>query len=145
MVNVANARTLIASLKGEVEHTKHVGFNMNAYISHTEACGLADMSGRGNYHIACLAGHAYLLMTYSDPDFAAETDPDAIECVAALYLALDYDGQQKDLFWDLPAGTELSDVTVDDAIATLERLIATGKVEWRLAANDNAEPKRIAA
>lgn len=132
MANADNVALVIQSIMGEAEFKAHeeIGFNMGSYVAITDA-SLEDKSRRGCGTIACIAGHAYLLATSDDPEAAMEMDADELESVAADYLGLTQD-EAAHLFYDLPMGHALSDITVDQAVDTLKRLSETGIIEWRL-------------
>jgi hypothetical protein len=114
------------SVGGEV-----VGFNMGTFVGRTSSHpSLSDHYGFNCRTVACIAGHAYLMATKATTTSAINASSEEIETVAAEFLGLDAD-QAALLFFDLPDHLTLSDVTVAQAIATLERLRDTGKITWQ--------------
>lgn len=137
MVNVPNIDRVIASIKGEVPETASLGFNMHSYVYPT--CGvLVDRSGRDCAWVGCIAGHAFMLSSGFDLEEAMGEDCDYVEEVAMDFLGLD-PGNAPTLFYDLPAGIALSEITQETAISVLERLKETGQVRWP------EEPRDVAA
>lgn len=132
MANVGNISLVIQAIRGEHEEAaqREIGFNMGSYVTEVNL-DLMDQSHRGCDTIACIAGHAYLLATSNKAEVAMMEDPDEIEAVAAGFIGLSED-EAAHLFYDLPAGHELKDITAAQAIDTLSRLAETGKIEWRL-------------
>jgi hypothetical protein len=128
MVNVPNIERVIASIKGLLPETAHVGFNMGTYASPVDG-RLADHSGRNCKWVGCMGGHAYMIDTGASVFKTRSDDADEIEEIAAGYLGLDED-QARALFFDLPAYLRLEHIPQQVAIAVLERLARTGRVSW---------------
>lgn len=126
MANAENVALVIGAIKGETE----IGFNMASYVCST-SLDLEDKTDRGCNTIACIAGHAYLFATANNPEAAMDEDPDEIELVAGAWLGISED-EARHLFYDLPIGFELKDISAAAAIETLQRLAETGVVKWRL-------------
>lgn len=128
MINVQNIKRVIASIKGEIAETAHIGFNMGTFAA--EACGESlDHSGRGCDWVADIAGHAYVLDTGA-PIHQTEGDCfDNIEEIAAGYLGLSEEQAQK-MFYDLPGHLDLEKIPMDFAIQMLKVLIVTKEVVW---------------
>lgn len=128
MVNVPAVRRVIASIKGELPETQNLGFNMASYIYRSDE-NLPDHSGRGLEWIGCVCGHAYILEIGCSFEQAMDEDPNELEDIAQGFLGLS-DEQADALFFDLPAHLSLAFVPLDYVVSTLERLIATGRVDW---------------
>jgi hypothetical protein len=128
MVNVPNVERVIASIKGELPETRDLGFNMGAYV-YPSCAALPDHSGRALKWVACVGGHAYIIVTGCPFQQAKSEDPDEVEEIAQEYLGLT-DAQANALFFDLPAGLALAWIPLDHVVQVLERLIATGEVQW---------------
>jgi len=125
-VNIENINRLIAALRSP----KGVGFNLGTYVGE-QTDKLPDQTGNNLPYVACLAGHAFMLHTGMPPGDAKEVDPDTIEEAAVAFLGVSR-RQGWELFFDLPDEVVLETITVDQAVATLERLKATGEVRWEL-------------
>jgi hypothetical protein len=130
MVNVPNAKRVIASIKGLLPETQNLGFNMGGYVYPTSEA-LPDHSGHNLEWVACVCGHAYILETGCSFQQAKDEEPDEIEEIAQLYLGLSHE-QANALFFDLPDHLTLAWIPLDHVVAVLERLIATGEVNWIL-------------
>jgi hypothetical protein len=128
MVNVPAVRRVIASIRGELPETRNLGFNMASYIYDASEL-LPDHSGRNREWVGCVCGHTYILETGSPFEQAKNADPDEIEAVARNCLGLTTD-QASELFFDLPAHINLTYAPAEFVIDTLERLAATGEVNW---------------
>jgi hypothetical protein len=128
MVNVPSIERVIASIRGELPETRHLGFNMGAYV-YPSSEALPDHSGRNLPWVACVGGHAYILETGCPFEQAYEEDPDEIEEIAKLYLGLS-DEQADALFFDLPVGLTLSWIPLDHVVEVLQRLAQTNEVLW---------------
>ncbi|SOC90047.1 hypothetical protein SAMN05216358_0066 [Rhizobium sp. AN5] len=128
MVNVPNIERVIASIKGELPETQTLGFNMNSYVDPVSLAN-PDLSGRDCEWTGCIAGHAYLLEIGCPFTQAESEDTEEIEEIAQHYLGLSRE-QADNLFFDLPAHLKLARLPASVAIETLERLAATGKVDW---------------
>ena len=160
-MNIENINKLIEHLrynnlsKKTVENRKVVGFNMAIwgryiekrprYIEKDLKPGdpgyFPDYSGHGCGTTACLAGHIYLMeigkdkflerveRTEIDPDYYLD-ETDMIER-GAKYLDVSYKTASK-LFGIKQRHLPLKDVTLDEAIAVLENLKVTGRVNWGL-------------
>lgn len=132
MANADHIALIIQAIRGESEYLgqERVGFNMASYVCNA-GVDLEDKSKRDCGTIACIAGHAYLLATSNEAEQAMGEDPDEIEAVAAGFIGLS-DDEAAHLFYDLPAGHQLKDVTAEQAIETLTRLAQSGAVQWNL-------------
>lgn len=128
MVNVPNIERVVASIKGLLPETAHIGFNMGSYASPVDD-RLADHSGRNCKWVACIGGHAYMIDTGASVFQTRSEDTEEIEEIAAAYLGLSEE-QARDLFFDLPAHWTLDHIPLQVAIGVLERLAATGRVIW---------------
>lgn len=106
-----------------------VGFNMGAYICRATEV-IADKTGLNRPFVACVAGTAFLLATGLAPEEALSEDIFTVEREAARYMGLTKD-QAFNLFFDLPDGIDLEDVTPDMAKRSLYHLAQTGEVRWR--------------
>jgi hypothetical protein len=133
MVSVPNIERVIASIKGELPETQHLGFNMGGYVSRT-SFNLPDHSGRNCAWVGCIAGHAYTLSTGELPDTVANTLPDPIDKIAGEFLQID-ENQARELFFDLPSFITLAFVPQSVALEVLERLKEAGTIEWEKVAN----------
>lgn len=110
---------------------ERVGFSMDTYVGvkDVSTSPLGDSSSRPGT-VACIAGHCYLMATgVTVQEAIAATDAETIETVATDFLGLTRD-QASDLFFDLPEEMALMDVSVEQAIAVLNRLLDTGEVRW---------------
>lgn len=131
MPTTANFASLIDALKGELSiRGEVIGFNMSTFVgSRDQHADLRDHKHGVCRTIACIAGTCYLLATNSAPMAAMQADPDEIERIAAEFLGLDpYTAAE--LFYDLPDQINLSEITIEQAISTVEHLAATGVVSW---------------
>lgn len=130
----ANVSRLIEVLKGELSvFGEVIGFNMGTYVgSRDQHADLIDHRHGVCRTVACLAGSAFLLATGAPSSRAVQTDPDEIERVAREFLGIDEDTASC-LFYDLPDEVDLSMVTTEEAIACLEILKDTGRVDWSAA------------
>lgn len=119
MANLINISKVIALLRRE---SADLVFDMGTYVS----------KDNDDKYEACVAGYAYLAATGEPPEIAAERPARHIDEKAAEFLGLDH-VQAINLFYDLPDEIALTDVTVDQAVTTLERLARTGEVVWSTA------------
>lgn len=133
MLNEHNIERLIHRLAydGLCIGKETVGFSMDTYVGvkDVSTSPLGDSSSRPGT-VACIAGHCYLMATgVTVQEAIAATDAETIETVATDFLGLTRD-QASDLFFDLPGEIALMDVSVEQAIAVLNRLLDTGEVRW---------------
>lgn len=123
-----NARIdqIIASIKGEIELTKNVGFNMRDFFGNTYSKD-DDKSGRNCGTIACIAGHAHLLADGTD----YLQSPNTSWMVAKEFLDLT-GTKANDLFYGhcRNGNVDLNEVKPEHAIEVLEELKKTGDVNW---------------
>lgn len=123
MANADAIDRTIDSIRGEIEATKDVGFNMMDFVWETSNPE-HDKSGRHCGTVACIAGHASFASGAGRSD--ARTSAYGI---GREFLEIT-DAQASKLFVWLPHGLSLSDVTPEQAIRTLEHLRDTGEVDW---------------
>ena len=139
MPNVENINKVIDAIRtagtGEYEG---LGFNMFDFFSRTkrvdpEYDDIIDRSGHDCGTVACIGGWAYALSVDETEDFwALGTSAPAIYIMdsAAEFLGLS-ETESRALF--IPyVPCPLTRITVNQAIATLERLRDTGEVVWEL-------------
>lgn len=133
MLNEHNIEQLIQRLAhdGLCVGKERVGFSMDTYAGVKDfSTGPLGDSSSGSGTVACIAGHSYLMATgVTVQEAMAATDGETIETVAANFLGLTRD-QANDLFFDLPEEIALMDVSVEQAIGTLKRLLDKGEVRW---------------
>lgn len=130
-MNTDRIDQVIASIKGEIEHTKTLGFNMDVFCYTTNDME-DDMTGRGCGTVACIAGHAFHLSNTRRK--AANTAKKRLPGyeftdAAADWLELD-ETRASALFYAKGAGKDMSYIKPEEAIAVLENLKATGEVDW---------------
>lgn len=125
MANAENINKVIASIRGEIEATKDVGFNMSDWVGPAEI-EADDRTGRNCGTIACIAGHAYLVSGGEDRDATSD------DVVPAAQEFLDLkSGSADELFYAYGSGESMYDITSEQAIRTLEHLRDTGEVNWK--------------
>lgn len=132
-MNVKNMRKLRARLRSR---KNPVGFNMTNWFQHRNRslvtpagiCRAAEQHACGT--VACLAGHAALLAWQSGD---VPKNPDArVYFVARDWLGME-DEEVQDLFygcWPAVRGVYIGDITEDQAIAELTRLIEAEIMTW---------------
>lgn len=123
MANAENINRVIASIKGEIEATKEIGFNMGDYVTKDAY----DLSGRSCGTVACIAGHAYSIVKNGVVD--TEVAWREAEDVGAEFLDLGMSDADA-LFYGYGASCPLDAITPQKAIRTLEHLRDTGEVDW---------------
>lgn len=136
MANAENINKVIASIKGEIEATKKLGFNMSYPIQNDRM----DRSGRGCGTIACIAGHAYVntldVKRGTIVKLAYTFEWGKLFKVAQDELGLTYEEREKLFFAVDPDSEEeladLDEITPEQAIRTLEHLRDTGEVSWKV-------------
>lgn len=134
MLNKANVDLVIASIRGEAEHTKKlgVGFNMSDFLADAHEKRHPDRSGNACGTVACIAGHAALL---HQPNVGLadiyEANDYNLEPAACIFLGIS-ERQGDDLFYGHDYEGDLSEITPDEAITVLEHLKKTGEVDWSI-------------
>jgi hypothetical protein len=135
MLNVDAINNVIASIRGELEVTKDIGFNMDYPLSSVGALSalgdykIPDHSSRGCGTVACIAGHAAVL---------ALNGGRPLNKWDVFDIASDYLGirrlDQNELFYaySLPNGS-LGKIHPEQAIRALEILRDTGEIDWQTA------------
>ena len=111
-----------------------VGFNMDVALYRGEDMPGLDKTGHGCGTVACIAGHLYLLHR-DEPDGGHEPLYNIESGIREIYKEADPRcfGRLNDLFMARyrPSGTSLDDITVDQAIAAIDRFIETnGEHAW---------------
>ncbi len=136
-MNTENIQKLISSLKGEIEITKDVSFSMHSWINQSQAC---------------IAGHIYILQAgsidaaideYYKIHRNLERGFEKYIVAANAFLELDDIDEAAALFmphffYDIFT----PEIQKEEAIAVLEKLASTGKVEWNARMLDLAESWR---
>ena len=142
-MNIERIDQVISSIKGEIEQTKTLGFNMDYFISQSNEQYCLDRSNRGCGTVACIAGHAYALKHQEMPIAIVSDVYDkspgeywSIPAIAREWLELD-ENTANDLFYarlhDESSGhIFLGEVEPAEAIQVLEHLKATGEVDWSI-------------
>ena len=111
-------RDNVAALAARLESIPDEQFNMGMYWLAETSCG-------------CLVGHAATLIEggIMDTSFSREEAERPIVVQAREWLGLD-DWQARTLFYAYTAENILKDITRQQAIETLQRLLETGEVRW---------------
>jgi hypothetical protein len=119
MVNVQNTQRVIEAIRAEEIAT----FNMCHWNERRYGCGTA----------ACIGGFAEMLL---------KTERDSKREIPWSEVASDFFGLDvlpgNNLFF--PSEVRMENITTDDAIAVLNNLIETGKVDWRVTGKVDPEP-----
>lgn len=142
-MNIERIDQVISSIKGEIEKTKALGFNMDYFMSQSDEQYCLDRSNRGCGTVACIAGHAYALkhreMPITPVSGIYNRSPDeywSIPAIAREWLELDGETAHDLFHARLPIGvfrsTKLQDIQPEQAIQVLEHLKATGEVDWSI-------------
>jgi len=128
MVNKAAIDKVIASIRGEVERTKDLGFNMGFAVENGET----DRTKRGCGTVACIAGHTYVNKVGRSPSRVAD-NYNWSELFDTAQEELGLTGEQRaQLFFaeNTKYYDNLEAITPGQAIRTLEHLRDTGRVSW---------------
>lgn len=150
MPNNENIDKVIASIKGEIEATKIIGFNMAEFIDGYES----DQSERGCGTTACIAGHAAMLSAdfkFSTEDSEADVSGEFLDAMlgsegrskgaslidafvktGAKFLGLHSRAASSLFYPKIDGGERLDEITSEEAIEVLENLKKTGKVDWSI-------------
>lgn len=133
MANAEHINQVIASIRGEMEVTKNVGFQMEDYICpNDDNCPIGyDTTGRNCGTVACIAGHAHLIANdgrtwgsggevHSSGQHFLELDNEDANNLFYAWGARDENGNLRDM----------RKIPPDRAIRTLEHLRDTGEVDW---------------
>ena len=136
-MNKQNIQILIDHLKTQ----KFCGFNMEYFVSNLHDASF-DHSSNHCGTTACLAGHIRILQENPDclVDFEFVGDkfrgPEDYVTHGAEFLGISWD-DAADLFMyeSFICGRDLDGITLEQAIAVLENLKTTGKVEWEKVLN----------
>lgn len=122
-MNIEHIDQVIASIKGEIELTKKVGFNMLQYFMQRPDL---DQTHRHCGTVACIAGHAQLLQ-----EAMTGRNGERSRHLGMKFLGLD-GGEADDLFYGYSGGMQLplERITSEQAIEVLEHLKTTGEVDW---------------
>ena len=134
-----NTANILAVADAIEQHTiPWLGFNMGPFFSPAEerVYGSIDQSGHDCGTVACIAGHAAVLMcgVKVEPQSTAEAD-EVFDGVflreAAGWLGLAHGSEKtKDLFFAYSSGCDRCSISADQAVRTLRHLVATGNVDW---------------
>jgi hypothetical protein len=131
MVNKDNIDLTINSIKGEIEATKNLGFNMDVFHGFSQYS--SDKSGRYCETVACIAGHAYNSI-FGEPITAGleSTIVNVFNLVKELGIS---EKQSYELFYGEIGDSKVIDIKSirpEHAIAVLENLKETGEVDWSI-------------
>lgn len=135
MANADAINAVIASIKGETENSKTLGFNMSYSIQNDRT----DRSGRDCGTIACIAGHAYVNATGAKGRKITQLGEaymwDHIFNTAQAKLGLTMEERELLFFGQDEDGEpviDLDTVTPEHAIRVLENLRDNGVVDWSI-------------
>jgi len=135
-MNVAHIDMVIASIKGEIERSNALGFNMATFVTDrvNSRPDLSDHSQRDCGTVACIAGHAAFLSNKKRTVRSLLREHYkylGIKEIVRRWLGLSQDDAVA-LFYVEEARITLYKIIVKQVIQVLEHLKATGKVDWTI-------------